>query len=433
MDGAVQAEEEMCAEDPADSAVVLTFHVHYQQGDEALSDTVEDAPLAGPAQLSAEVRRSRWLLTGYFVIQGVAMATWATRLPAVQEAAGLTPGALSLALLAASTAMISMLLVSGRLAERPHGTGRLLLGAALALGTALVLVGQVRSFGPMVAVAALFGTGQGMLLVPLNTAGAALSRECERQCGRPIMASLHAAYSVSAVCTAGAATVTAQLSHTMVFSVVGCVVVMAALLTASVTLSLAEPDAAAAADGPLVRHRSVWLLGVMVAFGLIAEGTALDWAAVHVRSLGASVTTAACAYFLYGSGMATGRLLSDRLTQRHGPVVLLRTGALMAAAGLGAGLSVTGTGVAPAAALIGWALLGLGLSPVVPLLYSAAGSCGPRAVAAVSTIGNVGLLAGPAAIGGIATVASLPLALTVPVALAATLALGAKVVAPART
>ncbi|MFE4869524.1 MFS transporter [Streptomyces sp. NPDC056682] len=312
--------------------------------------------------------------------------------------------------------------------------GRLLLGAALVLGTALVLVGQVRSFGPMVAVAALFGVGEGLLLVPLNAAGAALSRKYERECGRPVMASLHASYSLGAVGTAGIATATAAVSHVIVFAVVGGAVTTAALVAAPLTLSLVSPDAPSTTAGGAVRRVPVvWLLGAMVSAGLIAEGTAVDWSAVHVRSLGTSASTAACAYFLYGGGMAVGRLVGDRLTQRVGSVVLLRTGALVAAAGLGTGLCITGTGIEPLAALFGWALLGLGLSPVVPLLYSAAGNFGPRAVASVGTIGNIGLLAGPAAIGTIATAASLPLALTVPVALAAALALGSKVVAPGRT
>lgn len=390
-----------------------------------MSETVDEAELGEEIEPSAAVRRSRWLLTGHFAGQGVIMATWATRLPAVKETVEISPGRLSIALLAASLGMIVMLNVSGRIAERPRGTPRLLVGAVLILGAALVLLGQVRSFGALVAVAVVFGCGQGLLLVPLNAAGV----ECQRRFGKPVMASLHASYSIGAVAAAGAATVTARFSHTIVFTVVGGTVIIAALVTAPTTLSLAEADAPTSVPDSTARRRGmVWLLGVMVAAGLIAEGTALDWSAVHVRSLGVSATTAAAAYFAYGTGMAVGRLMGDALTVRLGPQRLLRTGAMVAAVGLGAGLAATSTPVDAPAALIGWAVLGVGLSPIVPLLYTAAGSYGPRAVASVSTIGNVGLLAGPAAVGGIATATSLPLALTVPVVLTAALALASRAV-----
>ncbi|MET7343439.1 MFS transporter [Streptomyces sp. NPDC087866] len=381
--------------------------------------TAAAAPPGRTAPPSAGQRRTRWLLSGYFAGQGVIMATWATRLPAVKEAVGLTPGALSLALLAASAGMISMLPVGGRVAERARGTGRLMLGAAVVLGATLIVLGQVRSFGSLVVAATVFGAGQGLLNVPLNVASVA----CQTAYGRPIMSTLHACYSLGAVTTAGIATATASLSHALVYTVVGVAVVTAALAAAPLILSLTVADGPAPGAEPAAHHRrTVWIIGLMVTGGLIAEGTALDWSAVYVRSLGSSPTTAAAAYFLYGGGMAAGRLLGDTLTARIGPAALLRTGTLLAATGLGAGIAAGSGPVAVPAALAGWGLLGLGLAPVLPLLFSSAGTHGPRALASVSTIGNVGMLGGPAVVGALATATSLPLALTLPVLLAATLA-----------
>ncbi|WP_327359528.1 MFS transporter [Streptomyces sp. NBC_01304] len=394
-----------------------------------MSDTADLTSLDAGLQPSADVRRARWLLTGYFAAQGVVMATWATRLPAVKEAADLSPGALSLGLLAAALGMVSTLLISGRIAEHHRGTPRLLVGSACVLGMALIALGQCRSLVSLIAAAGLFGAAQGLLLVPMNASGVA----CQTGYGRPIMSTLHGSYSVGAFSGAGISTATAgHLSHSLAFSAVGATVVVAALLAAPITLKLPDPQPAPdAPEAPTVRGK-VWLLGAMIAAGLIAEGTALDWSAVHVRSLGAGATTAAGAYWLYGAGMATGRLMGDVLTVRFGSTKLLRTGATVAAVGLGVGLAATSTPAAAPIALIGWALLGLGVSPIVPLLYSAAGSYGPRAVASVGTIGNVGLLGGPVAIGAIASTTTLPLALTVPVLLAAAIAVGARVVTTTR-
>jgi MFS family permease len=119
--------------------------------------------------------------------------------------------------------------------------------------------------------------------------------------------------------------------------------------------------------------------------------------------------------------VAFGRLTGDRLIERFGRETVVRTGALLAATGLGTGLIA---GTVPAA-LAGWTLLGLGQSMIVPSIYFAAGVEGPRTLAAVATTGNIGLMAGPALIGAIASVSSLPLALVGPVVLVLILAVSA--------
>ena len=97
--------------------------------------------------------------------------------------------------------------------------------------------------------------------------------------------------------------------------------------------------------------------------------------------------------------MATSRTLGDRLHSRLGPVTLARAGGVVAASGLSAALIAGSEPVA----LVGFAAMGAGLGVVVPLLFRAAGSApGVSAsvgVAAVSTIGWLGFLAGPPAIG----------------------------------
>jgi fucose permease len=110
--------------------------------------------------------------------------------------------------------------------------------------------------------------------------------------------------------------------------------------------------------------------------------------------------------------MVAGRLVGDALTERFGPSALVRGGALIAAAGMGAALVAD----SPAAALIGFACLGAGLSIVVPQVFRAAadermtGQSGP-ALAAVATVGYTGFLAGPPLIGALAELTSLPTAL----------------------
>jgi len=110
--------------------------------------------------------------------------------------------------------------------------------------------------------------------------------------------------------------------------------------------------------------------------------------------------------------MTIGRLLGDRLIERWGRGRTLGTLAAVGSLGIASGLLVA----APAAAVVGFGLLGLGLSCMVPVLFSAAGdgsSASGPSIAAVSTCGYVGFIAGPALIGGLAELSSLPAALWV--------------------
>ena len=166
----------------------------------------------------------------------------------------------------------------------------------------------------------------------------------------------------------------------------------------------------------------------MIAFcSFVGEGAASDWSAVYMtQELGTSEALGALG--LRGvRGHDGGRSLrGGPAARRLGNVVLVRGGSLIAAAGLGLGLLVH----EPAAAIAGFALLGLGLAPVVPITFSAAGDLDARAtgrlVGRVATIGYVGSVAGPITIGWLAEATSLRAALGLVVVLALVIAVSAR-------
>lgn len=373
-----------------------------------------------PAEQSAPPTGDRRLLLGVFAVMGLVMAVWGTRMPSVQRVANLGTGRLSLVLLGAAVGMVAGLQLGGRLADR-HGPSRLLVVPAVVLGLALALLGQCRTLPTLIGAAVVFGLAHGLLDVGCNVSAV----HCEIAFQRSIMSGLHAAYSIGALCGAALAAVTTWMSHEVLFAMVGAVTVLAAVTAVPAVRATsldhapvrpeAVPDEAKPAQ---TSHASVWLLGALAAACLLAEGAAADWSAVHLHSLHSSEATAAAAYALYSAAMATARLTGDRLTGRYGAPALVRAGATLAAAGLGAALIA---GSAPAA-LLGWMALGAGLSTAMPALITAAGRGGPRAVGTVTTIGYLGLLAGPAAIGAIASLTSLTTALALLVVMTATVA-----------
>ncbi|WP_019061435.1 MFS transporter [Streptomyces prunicolor] len=374
------------------------------------------------AESTALPTTDRRLLTGIFAALGIVMAVWGARMPAVQAAAHLTSGELAVVLLGAAAGLVAGLQVAGRLAER-HGPSRLLVSPMVLFGVALVVLGQCRTLPSLALGAAVMGVAHGLLDVGANTCAV----HVERAYRRKIMQSLHAAYSVGALCGAALAATTTWMPYDVLFTAVGAVTVLGALGAVPAVRAAQHLDDATGQPStedeasPSSSRVTVWVLGALAAGCLLGEGAAVDWSAVHLHSLHSSEATAATAYALYSAAMATGRIFGDRLTTRFGAPAVVRTGAALAAAGLGAGLAV---GTVPAA-LLGWTALGLGLSTAVPSLISAAGRGGPRAVAAVASTGYLGLLTGPAAIGALASLTSVPTALALPVLLAAAVALAA--------
>jgi fucose permease len=173
-------------------------------------------------------------------------------------------------------------------------------------------------------------------------------------------------------------------------------------------------------------------LGTIAFCCLLAEGAAADWSAVFLRdTTGAGPAVAAIGYFAFSGAMASGRLVGDGLVQRFGPRNLVRAGATLGAAGLAAAL-LTRT---PVTALAGWAILGCGLSTIVPITFRAAGQASPAApsagVAAVSSIGWLGFLSGPPVIGFVSSASSsLAVGLTLVVVAVTAIALLASRVEP---
>jgi predicted MFS family arabinose efflux permease len=362
--------------------------------------------LSAPLGLRLNARTG---VTAVFFVDGALFATWASRIPALSNRVGATTGVLGLALLAPAVgALIAMPLVGRRL---PRRSSRGFCQVALAgLMVAIVLPALARSVPALVGALFVVGLTNSTLDLAMNAQGVSV----ERHLGRPILSSLHAAFSFGGFAGAGlgalaAALRVAPLPHFLVamalFGIPGLIA----------TRLLLPQDEDADAHAPAMRWRSLpsrlVLLGIACLFCLMAEGGASDWSAKLVHDdLAGSAALGAIAYAVFSVAMGTGRLLADRLWTRWGSVGLLRRSGALAAVGFAAGLAA---GTAPAA-IAGFAALGFGLAGVVPTLFRAGAdqpgvSTGP-ALSAVTSLGYLGFLGGPPLIGGVAQLTSLRLA-----------------------
>ena len=391
----------------------------------AASAAAAALPVPEPGPPPARIARARRATRVQFAALGLAGGAWAVHIPSLKAQFGLGEAMLSLVLLAAGVGALGTLFTAGRVIGRLGARSTAALAAA-AMGATLALALQWPSLGWLLAAMLVLGAAFSLFDVAINTEGTTL----ERLGGRPVMSNLHAMFSVGSM--AGAALAAALLRAGMApggqLAAIGTGVALAALLAARGMLDVHPPPAGEGAQAPFAWPRGLLLvIGLLIFAGMSAEGVMFDWSVLYLtQEVGTTQDFAALGYAVFAGAMALSRFAGDALRARIPEWQLLRAGAGLTALAM-SGLLLSGD---PVLSIVGYALVGAGLAPVVPILFSAAarvpGSSPAAAIAAVSSIGYAGFLLGPPLIGGIAHAASLTAAMFVIVAAAGALALGAR-------
>ncbi|WP_431784229.1 MFS transporter [Streptomyces chumphonensis] len=391
------------------------------------ADTVNDPGDVGPEKPGGRddgLRRARLAVAAVFAVHGAVTGSFATRVPWIQDHAGLTAGQLGLALAFPAIGASVAMPLAGRISHR-FGARNALRGL-LALWTAsLVLPALSPSLLTLCAALFCYGATAGMSDVAMN----ALGVEVERRLGRSVMSGLHGMWSAGALLGSAAGTLAATAGTDARVHLGLAAVVLTALgtLACQGVLDLrSAPD-----EHPPPRFtlppRSALVIGAVGFCAVFAEAASLDWSAVYLRDvLGTSAGVAAASTTAFACTMAVARFAGDAVVKRFGPVRTVRAGGVLAT--LGGALVVTAPG--PAAALGGFGLLGLGIAVVVPLAFAAAARSGPapsQSIAGVATITYTSGLIAPSAIGSVAEVSSLTVSFGLVTLLAFGLVLGAGV------
>jgi MFS family permease len=371
-----------------------------------------------------QVRRARYAVAAVFAVHGAVTGSFATRVPWIQDHAGVSAGQLGLALafpaLGASLAMPLAGSVSHRFGARTALRG------LLALWTlALVLPSLAPNLLTLCLALFVYGATAGMSDVAMN----ALGVEIENRLDKSIMSSLHGMWSAGALIGSAAGTLAAHLgSDARLHHVLAAAVLTVAGLVACTWVLDLQP---AEDEDPPPRFalppRSAVLIGAVGFCAVFAEGASLDWSAVYLRDeLETSAGLAAACTTGFTLTMAVARLAGDKVVDRFGAVRTVRVSGALASLG---GLLVV-VGGHPAVAMTGFALMGLGIAVVVPLCFAAAGRAGSNpslAIAGVATITYTSGLVAPSAIGGLAQATSLVVSFGLVTVLACCLVVFAKV------
>lgn len=340
--------------------------------------------------------RGRWAVAAMFFVNGFVTGSWAPQIPVFLTRLGITEFTLGLLILLFGVGALIAMPVSGYLMSR-HGSRRVTLGFGCIVVFALVLV----ALAPNVLVAALtlliFGGVIGAMDVAMNANAVAV----EKKLSRAVMSSSHGFWSLGGFTGGGIGGLVIQ-SYGHLAHAVG-VSVIAILILAAAARHLVTEDKPVEHEHhkfSLPRTATVYLIGLMALFSMVPEGAVLDWAALYMKQdLGTDLATAGLAYAFFSGAMALMRFAGDGVRNRFGAVKTMRVSVLVAAAGM----FVAALSPSPVLAICAFAVCGLGIANVVPIIFSAGGNqpgMSPgTGMSVVTTMGYSGILLAPSAIG----------------------------------
>ncbi|MDX3518772.1 MFS transporter [Streptomyces scabiei] len=351
-----------------------------------------------------EVRRARYAVAAVFAVHGAVTGSFATRVPWIQDHAGVGAGQLGLALAFPAIGASLAMPLAGRISHR-FGARTALRGLLSLWTLALVLPSLSPNLWTLCFALFVYGASAGMADVAMN----ALGVEVESRIGKSIMSGLHGMWSVGALVGSAGGTFAAHLGSDarLHHGLAAATLTVLGLVACRWVLDLRPTEDEEPPPRFALPPKSALLIGAVGFCAVFAEGAALDWSAVYLRDqLEASAGLAAACTTGFMLTMAVARLAGDAVVNRFGAVRTVRVSGALAV--LGGILIVVSD--QPAVAMGGFSLMGLGIAVVVPLCFAAAGRSGPNAslaIAGVATITYTSGLVAPSAIGGLAELTSL--------------------------
>ena len=340
----------------------------------------------------------------FFFVSGFGYTTWASRIPSIQQSLHLNEAQLGAALFAMPIGLMATMPVTGRLLSS-FSSSRIMIFGAVAFNLMLGLLGFTNMYWQFIAILFLFGSSRNLLNLSINTQSVGV----QALYNKSIITTFHGIWSTAGF--AGAA-----MGYVMVYFNVPPTW---HLLTVSISMCIlafyAWPNTLHQKPVPQERKPIFTLPGKeLLKFGFICfssmacENVMYDWSAIYIqKAVHASKVTANAAFVVFMIAVTIGRFSGDTLVNNLGIKRVLQNSGILIVSGFALAIGL------PYAipAMAGYTLIGLGVSCMVPLVFSVAGrsksmSGGP-AIAAVSTVGYLGFLLVPPLVGFVAQAANL--------------------------
>jgi MFS family permease len=359
------------------------------------------------ADITADKRRIRLAVALFYFCMGLCFASWASRIPDIKTHLHLSDAAFGSILFALPVGQFLMMTFSGKLVTR-YGSRTMLLIALPIYSICLSNVGLVSQGWQLAIALFLFGLSGNVCNISLNTQGVAAEKLYERS----IMSSFHGGWSLAGFTGAliGLAMINLGVRPYFHFWMV---ILLVWTLVALNYKFLVPFQSSVNKEEPRRRFfskpdSSLLQLGIIGFCSMASEGAMFDWSGIYFKDVvKAPASLVILGYTSFMIMMASGRFMADALITRFGRMRLLQVSGVMISGGLFT--SVFFPYLIPST--FGFMMVGLGVSSIVPTVYSTAGKNGKVApgiaLATVSSVSFLGFLMGPPLIGYISAAAGL--------------------------
>lgn len=351
------------------------------------------------------LNRIRIAVSMFYFSMGLTFATWASRIPSIKQTLGLTEADLGTILFAIPVGQLVMMPFSGKIVIR-YGSRNVVTLGILFYILSMTTLGLATQVWQLMLSLFFFGIFSNLTNISVNTQGILI----EGLYRRPIMSAFHGAWSLAGFTGAliGLGMVNLKWSPLYHFAAVA-VLLYAAIFANFRYLVKTKPAKPKKLEQekkrsllPKINPALAWL-GVIGFCSMVSEGIMFDWSGVYFEDvIKAPKSLVIVGYASFMSMMAGGRFIGDKITQRFGRKRVLAFSGFLISGGMY--IAVFFPYIIPAA--LGFMLVGLGVSTVVPGVYSLAGKTPgiepSQALTAVSSISFLGFLLGPPVIGYIA-------------------------------
>jgi MFS family permease len=346
-------------------------------------------------------RRGRWAVAAMFLANGFTMGAWAPQIPLLLPRHDISEFTLGLLILVLGLGAVTAMLFAGKLIAR-FGARRVLQAFSLSIVPVLPAV----VFSPNLTVLALAMAALGAMIGCMDVAMNANAVAVERHMGRAIMSSSHGFWSLGGFiggAFGGQAIATFGYDKQALGVALICAITLAVASRFIVNDPPQEETAVKTKARMFPRVMILYVLGAMALFSMVPEGAVLDWAAVYVKDeLGADLTQQGLAFGLFSGAMAIVRFMGDAVRNRFGAVQTLRVSGIFGAVGL----IVASLSPSSELAIVGFAIAGIGVANMVPIMFSAAGNYPGlppgSGIATTTMLGYTGYLLAPSVIGYVA-------------------------------
>lgn len=360
----------------------------------------ESSPKKQPA-----LQRIRLAVSLFYFGQGIAFASWASRIPDIKHHLGASDAVWGNILLALPVGQLITMPISGTLVTK-FGSKKVLSITAPLYALALTNLGLAGKTWSLIGFLLLFGIIGNMCNIAVNTQGS----EAEKMYGRPIMTSFHGAWSIAGFTGAlvGLLMVNLKIDPFPHFLIIVGLIVINVLVNRHYLVP--GKGSSSERSGKLFTKPdgAILQLGIIGFCSMATEGAMFDWSGVYFKDIvKAPETLVGIGYAAFMVMMATGRFVGDRTIVYLGRKKTIQISGLIISFGMF--LSVFLPHII--SATLGFMLVGIGVSSIVPTVYSVAGktkTLSPgMAIAMVSSVSYFGFLLGPPLIGYISALASL--------------------------